>query len=136
MNIEVKVQQVCVASPIFNPVQQHQLSTAASLCSKFNFSSCPAASTQYCSKFLFQVPFSILSSSIHSILQQFCVSSSIFHPVQQHQLSTAASLCFKFIFSSCPAASTQYCSKFVFQVPFSILSSSINSVLQQVCVSI
>ena len=82
------LQQVCVASPIFCPVQQHHVNIAANLRCKFHF-----------------------------------------HPVQQHHDNTAASLGCKFHFPSCPAGLPQYCSKPVLQVRFSILSSSIKSIL-------
>ena len=105
MSLEVKVPQVCFASPSFHPVQQHHPNTASSLFCKSHFPSCPEASPQYCIKIVLQVPFFILSISITSILHQVCVASSIFHPVQQHHLNTASSLCFKSKFSSCSAAS-------------------------------
>ena len=123
------LQQASVASPIFHPVQQHNLNTAASLCYKTCFSSYPSSSPQYCSKSVLQDPFSILSISITSILQQACVASPIFHHVQQQHLNNAANLRCKSLFSSCPAASPQYCIKTVFQVLFFILSSSITSIL-------
>ena len=104
--------QVCVASSIIYPVQQHHLNVASSLCRKFYNLSCPAASPQYCIKFVFQAPFYILSSSITSMLYQVCVASSIIHPVQQYHLNIASSLCCKSYFSSYPAASPQYYIKF------------------------
>ena len=124
---------VCVASPIFHPVQQYHLNVAAVMYCKSKFSSCPAASRRYYSKFVLQVPFFILSNSITSKLHQVCVASPIYHPVQQHHLNTAISLFHKSHRSSCPAASPQYCIKFVLQVPFFILFSSITSILHQVC---
>ena len=126
---------VCVARPNFHPVQQHHLSIASCLCCRAHFSSCPAVSPQYYIKFVLQVPFFILSSSITSVLHQVCVASPIFHPVQQHQLSTAASLCFKFIFSPCSAVSSQCCSRYVLQINFFTLFSSINSILNHDCVA-
>ena len=127
--------QICVAGSIFHPVTQHHLNTASCLCCRFHFSSCPAASPQCCFEFVSQVLFFILSSSITSMLHKVCVASSITYPVQQHHLNIASSLCCKSHFSSCPAASPQYCIKFVFQAPFYILSSSITSMLYQVCVA-
>ena len=127
--------EVCVASPIFHPVHQYHLNVAAVMYCKSQFSSCPAESRQYYSKFVLQVPFFILSSNITSILHQVCVASLIFHPVQQHHLSTASCLCCKAQFSSCPAASPQYSIMFVLQGPLFILSSSITSILHQVCVA-
>ena len=100
-----------------------------------HFSSWPAVPPQYCIKFVLQVQFFILSSSITSILHPVCTTSPIFHPVQQHQLSTAANLCFKFHFSSCSAASPQCCSKYVLKFQFFILPRSITSTLHQVCVA-
>ena len=124
-NITSILHQVCVESPIFHPVHQYHLNTASSLRCKSHFSSCPAASPQYCIKFVLQVSFSILPRSITSILHQDRVTSPIFHPVYQYHFNTASSLCCKFHFPSCPAASPQYCIKFVFQVQIFIVFSSI-----------
>ena len=134
-SITSMLQQLCIASRSFHPVQQNHVNTTASLCCKSHFSSCPAISPQYCIKFVLQVSFFILSSSITSVLHHVCVASPIFHPVQQHQLSTAASLCFKFIFSPCSAVSSQCCSRYVLQINFFTLFSSINSILNHDCVA-
>ena len=88
------------------------------------------ASPQCCMEFVLQVLFFILSNSITSMLQQLCIASRSFHPVQQHHVATTASLCCKSHFLSCLTASPQYCIKFVLQVPFFTLFSNITSILQ------